>query len=137
MNGYELAEEIYNNIGDDENCEISNDDVVRVISFWGYNESSSRSSRIGFVCYCAREKIRKAFERGLVYGDFKLLDELMTSINNYRNKQSESSEMTIEEATEALLTETCDRIEYGTDGNAYKMSISNGKEFETCVNRGV
>ena len=89
MNGYELSEEIYNNIGDDENCEISNDDAVRVISFLGYNESSSRSSKIGFVCYCAREKIRKAFERGLVYGDFKLFDELMTSINNYRNKQSE------------------------------------------------
>lgn len=89
MNGYELAEEVYNNIGLTEDYEISNDDVVRVISFWGYNESSSRTSRVGFVCYSAREKIRKAFEKGLVYGDFTLFDELIASINNYRYKQSE------------------------------------------------
>lgn len=92
MNGYELAEEIFHNIGLNENHEISNNDVVRVISFWGFNEDSSRSTRIGFVCYCAREKIRKAFEKGLVYRDFKLFDELMESINSYRVKQSESAD---------------------------------------------
>ena len=83
MNGYELAEEVLYNIGLTENNEISNNDAVRVISFFGYYGDSSRSTRIGFVCYCAREKIRKAFEQGLVYGDFKPLDELMESINNY------------------------------------------------------
>jgi hypothetical protein len=102
MNGYELAEEVYNNIGLDENYEISNDDVVRVISFWGYNESASRASKIGFVCYCVREKIRKAFEKGLVYGDFTLFDELISSINDYRSKQSEMGEMMIEEAIKML-----------------------------------
>ena len=90
MNGYELAKEVFHNIGLNENHEISNNDAVRVISFWGFNEDSSRSTKIGFVCYCAREKIRKAFEKGLVYGDFKLFDELMESINSYKIKQSES-----------------------------------------------
>lgn len=33
-------------------------------------------------------------------------------------------------AVDALSQEPCDRIEYGTDGNAYKLWISNGKEFE-------
>lgn len=92
MDGRELAEEVFHNIGLNENHEISNNDVVRVISFWGFNEDSSRSTRIGFVCYCAREKIRKAFEKGLVYRDFKLFDELMESINDYRVKQSESAD---------------------------------------------
>lgn len=108
MNGYELAEEVYNNIGLDENHEISNEDVIRIISFFGYNESSYRNSTIGFVCHCAREKIQKAFEEAIVYGDFKRFDELMVSINNYRNKQSESSETTNEEAIEALSAEPCE-----------------------------
>ena len=90
MNGYELAKEVFHNIGLNENHEISNNDAVRVISFWGFNEDSSCSTKIGFVCYCAREKIREAFEKGLVYGDFKLFDELMESINSYKIKQSES-----------------------------------------------
>ena len=89
MNGYELTQEVFNDIGYNENNEISNDDAVRVISFFGYNESCSRTTQTGLVCYCAREKIRKAFEEALVYGDFKLFDELMVSINNYRSKQSE------------------------------------------------
>lgn len=92
MNAYELAEEVFNNTGLNENHEISNEDVIRVISFLGYNESSYRNSTIGFVCHCAREKIQKAFEKGLVYGDWKLFDELMVSIDNFRNKQSESEE---------------------------------------------
>lgn len=32
---------------------------------------------------------------------------------------------------EALEQDPTDRIEYGTDGNLYKLTISNGKEFET------
>ena len=84
MDGYELAEEVFHNIGLNENHEISLDDAIRVISFWGFNEVSSKSTKIGFVCYCAREKIRIAFEKGLVYGDFKPFDELMESINSYR-----------------------------------------------------
>lgn len=37
-------------------------------------------------------------------------------------------------AIQALSQEPTDRIEYGTDGNAYKLWISNGKEFtqEPC-----
>ena len=31
---------------------------------------------------------------------------------------------------EANNTQATERIEYGTDGNTYKMSISNGHEFE-------
>lgn len=33
-------------------------------------------------------------------------------------------------AIQALSQEPTDRIEYGTDGNAYKLWVSNGKEFE-------
>lgn len=84
MDGYELAEEVFHNIGLNENHEISNNDAIRVISFFGFNEESKKNSTIGFVCSCAREKIRIAFEKGLVYGDFKLFDELMESINSYR-----------------------------------------------------
>lgn len=35
-----------------------------------------------------------------------------------------------ETAIEALKQEPFSRIEYGTDGNVYRLSISNGKEFE-------
>ena len=34
------------------------------------------------------------------------------------------------EVISALEQERWDRLEYGTDGNVYKMTISNGKEFE-------
>lgn len=36
----------------------------------------------------------------------------------------------VNELIKALSQEPTDRIEYGTDGNAYKLWISNGKEFE-------
>jgi len=42
------------------------------------------------------------------------------------NIENEALEMAIK----ALSQEPCDRIEYGTDGNAYKLWMSNGKEFE-------
>lgn len=80
MDGYDLAYEVYNNIGLNENHEISLDDAIRVISFWGFNEESSRSSTIGFVCYCARERIKKTFERALVWDDFTLFDEMVKTI---------------------------------------------------------
>ena len=38
----------------------------------------------------------------------------------------------VETAVKTLEEQSTKRIEYGTDGNAYKMSISNGKEFESC-----
>lgn len=82
MDGYDLAYEVYNNIGLNENHEISLDDAIRVISFWGFNEEASRTSKIGFVCYCARERIKKTFESALVYDDFTLFDEMVKNIQD-------------------------------------------------------
>lgn len=82
MDGYDLAEEIFHNIGLNENHEISLNDAIRVISFWGFNEEASRTSKIGFVCYCARERIKKTFERALVWDDFTLFDEMAKNIQS-------------------------------------------------------
>ena len=47
----------------------------------------------------------------------------------------------VDEIVKALEQEPkIDRIEYGTDGNAYRLTISNGKEFEQepcedCISR--
>jgi len=68
--GYDFAEEMFAKIGESDNHEVSIEDALKIISFWGFNEESDRSSKIGFVCYCAREKIKKIFEQALVYGDF-------------------------------------------------------------------
>jgi hypothetical protein len=84
MDGYDLAYEVYHNIGLNENHEISLDDAIRVISFWGFNEETSKTSTIGFVCYCARERIKKTFERALVWDDFTLFDEMVKTIQSRR-----------------------------------------------------
>ena len=85
MNGYELAEEIFKRIGENPNHEISYEDMIRVISFWGFNEESDRAdnNKIGFVCYCARQKIKKIFEQALVYGNFEMYNELKSHIDNF------------------------------------------------------
>ena len=80
MNGYALADEVFRNIGLNENHEISLDDALRVISFWGFNEEASRTSKIGFVCYCARERIKKTLEDAIVWDDFILFDELVKNL---------------------------------------------------------
>ena len=77
MNGYDLAYEVFNNIGLNENHEISLNDAIRVISFWGFNEEASKTSTIGFVCYCAREKIKKVLENALVWNNFVLFEEMV------------------------------------------------------------
>lgn len=82
MDGYDLAEEVFHNIGLNENHEISLNDAIRVISFWGFNEEASKTSKIGFVCYCARERIKKTFERALVWDDFTLFDEMVKTIQS-------------------------------------------------------
>ena len=82
MDGYDLAYEVFKNIGLNENHEISLNDAIRVISFWGFNEEASRTSKIGFVCYCARERIKKTFEKALVWDDFTLFDEIVKTIQS-------------------------------------------------------
>ena len=79
MSGYDLADEVFRNIGLNENHEISINDAIRVISFWGFEESN-RTSKIGFVCYCAREKIKKTIESALVWDNFTLFDEMVKNI---------------------------------------------------------
>lgn len=80
MDGYDLADEVFRNIGLNENHEISLNDTIRVISFWGFNEEAERTSKIGFVCYCARERIKKTFENALVWDNFTLFDEMVKNI---------------------------------------------------------
>lgn len=76
INGYDLADEMFTNIGKNENHEPSIEDTLRIISFWGFNEEAPHTNKIGFVCYCARNKIKKILEQALVYGDFSLYEEL-------------------------------------------------------------
>lgn len=82
MDGYDLADEVFRNIGLNDNHEISLNDAIRVISFWGFNEEAPRTSKIGFVCYCARERLKKTFENALVWNDFALFDEMVKSIQS-------------------------------------------------------
>ena len=86
MNGYKLADEVFYNTGLNENNEISLDDAIKVISFFGYNEDANRGTKIGFVCYCARERIKKTFERALVYDDFTLFDEMVKRIQDRKER---------------------------------------------------
>lgn len=86
MSGYELAEEVFKNIGKEKNHEISVDDLIRVISFWGFNEEAERTGKIGFVCYCAREKIKKIFEQALVWDNYKPLDDLYKRIKEQQGE---------------------------------------------------
>ena len=86
MSGYYLADEVYRNIALNKSHEISLNDAIRVISFWGFNEGASRTSTIGFVCYCARERIKKTFESALVWGDFTLFDEMVKNIQDIKEK---------------------------------------------------
>lgn len=92
MNGYDLADEVFHNIGLNENHEISLNDAIRVISFWGFNNEASKTSKIGFVCYCARERIKKTFDRELVYDDFTLFDEMVKNIMKIRYKSEDKNE---------------------------------------------
>ena len=87
MDGYDLADEVFRNIGLNENHEISLNDAIRVISFWGFNEEASRTSKIGFVCYCARERINKIFESALVWDDFTLFDEMVKNIQSRKRRK--------------------------------------------------
>ena len=80
MDGYDLADEVFCNIGLNENHEISLNDAIRVISFWGFNEEAKKTSKIGFVCDCARGRIKKTFENALLWDDFALFDEMVKTI---------------------------------------------------------
>lgn len=80
MDGYDLADEVFNNIGLNANHEISLNDTIRIISFFGFNEEADRTSKIGFVCYCARERVKKTFESALVWDNFALFDEMVKNI---------------------------------------------------------
>ena len=82
--GYDLADEMFEKIGKQEDHLPTFDDALMIISFWGYNEVAIRGSKIGFVCYAAREKIRKTIEHALVYGDFKMYEEFEKYIRNIK-----------------------------------------------------
>jgi len=83
MNGYDLAEEVFHNIGKEEYHEISSQDAVRIISFFGFNDEAEHG-KIGFVCRCARGKVKKCFEQALVWGDYLLLDNLMKEVQSHQ-----------------------------------------------------
>ena len=89
MNGYDLANEVFDNIGLNKDHEISLNDMIRVVSFFGFNEEANRAGKIGFVCYCARVRIKKEFEKALVYGDFSGFDEMIEVINKNRRPDEE------------------------------------------------
>lgn len=88
-NGYDFADEMFNKIGENEKHEMSIEDALRVISFWGFNEEAPKNDKIGFVCCCAREKFKKVFEQALVYDNFSLYEELETHMK-YRKAESKA-----------------------------------------------
>ena len=53
-------------------------------------------------------------------------------LKSIENEKGSATYEFVETAVKTLEEQSTKRIEYGTDGNAYKMSISNGKEFESC-----
>ena len=77
VSGYVLADEVFEKIRQDKNHEISDKDMVRVLSFWGFNEEASHNTKIGFVCYCARLRLKKIIEKALVFSDYSMLDALI------------------------------------------------------------
>lgn len=83
-NGYDLAKEMFDKIGKNEEHEATIEDALRIISFWGFNEEAPVNSKIGFVCYCAREKIKKVLIDALVFDDFDRWEELEKQMENRR-----------------------------------------------------
>ena len=83
MTGYDLADDVFVNIGKADNHEISLEDMTKVISFFGFNEEASHICKIGFVCNCARERIKKTMELALVYGDCSMLNELVQYVGKH------------------------------------------------------
>lgn len=51
INGYALADEIFNKIGKNEKHEATIEDALRIISFYGFNEEASSNSKIGLNAY--------------------------------------------------------------------------------------
>ena len=87
MNGYRLADEIYENIGKDPNHEISIEDTIKLISFFGYNEEGLITTKIGFVCYCAREKIKKMISNALVWCNYDEYDRFIKAIEKNKGER--------------------------------------------------
>ena len=78
-NGYDLANEVFHNIGKNNKHEISMEDMIRVISFWGFNREA-RLGRIGFVCSCATDKMEKILEKALVFNDFRMFNQFVKNM---------------------------------------------------------
>lgn len=82
--GYKLTDKVFSDIKYEDNHEISIEDALRIISFYGYNEEASTNTKIGRVCRCARDKIKKAIEQALVYNNYEMFDELVKYINDHK-----------------------------------------------------
>ena len=87
MNGYDLANEVFHNIGNEENHEISLQDAVRIISFFGFEEGAD--GIIGFVCRCAMYKVKKCFDQALVWDDYSLFNDLIKEVQSHNMKDGE------------------------------------------------
>ncbi len=87
INGYRLADEIFEKIGEDLHHEISIEDTIKIISFFGFNEEASRSTTIGFVCYCARQKIKKIIENALVWCNYDEYNSLIKAIEKNKGEK--------------------------------------------------
>lgn len=78
-NGYRLAEDVFKRTKENHGV-ISDEDTIRIISFFGFNEESLTSSSIGHVCSMARERFKRVIENALVYDDYAEFDVLMRLI---------------------------------------------------------
>jgi hypothetical protein len=82
LDGYTLAREIFENIGSDPDHEISIEDMLRVLSFWGVEEGSPRNTQIGFVQYCALDRLKKILNQALVWDNHDDFDRVVQLINS-------------------------------------------------------
>ena len=89
--GYDLADKVFKNIGKNPKHKISYEDMIKVISFWGFNYEAPRSTRIGFVCYCARERLKEIFEAALVYDKYSKFDRLVKYVEKKRSLLKEDN----------------------------------------------
>ena len=91
LKGYELADEIYDHvkkdrIKKDKNYDISNKDMIRVISFWGFREEKDNGDTIDFLRYLAGKRIKKIIKKA-VKGDYRMLNAFLKELDRCRGNE--------------------------------------------------
>lgn len=91
MDGYSLVDKVLKNIEMDENHEVSIEDMIEVFSFFGLNTQASKTSRIGFVCDCARIKLKRVIEEALVWNNYEEFEKFYKLVLSKKKKEDNSN----------------------------------------------